>query len=149
MVCSSPKPAPPAVPDRGDRLSSARSEWRGESGIGAVLFAGLAIGALDLPSAPEIVHCSDWCCSYIRSASQTARASSRRWDGGGLRINALVVVVLIVVAGLTLVTQRIAPEPADGGRDVAGTLTNTPTLAAELGFSATPAPTALNRRRHS
>jgi putative transport protein len=55
--------------------------------------------------------------------------------GRGLRVNALVVAVLVVMAGLTLVAQRVlhlSPRMAAGM--FAGALTNTPTLAAELEF---------------
>jgi putative transport protein len=55
--------------------------------------------------------------------------------GRGLRINALVVLVLVMMAGLTLVTQRVLHLSAPMAAGMfAGTLTNTPTLAAELDF---------------
>jgi putative transport protein len=106
-------------------------------GVGAVLFAGLAIGAID-PSLklPEIVYLLGLVLFvYTVGLANGASFVTALVRGRGLRINALVVLVLVLMAGLTLVMQRLlhlSPPVAAGM--FAGTLTNTPALAAELEF---------------
>jgi putative transport protein len=106
-------------------------------GVGAVLFAGLAIGSLD-PSLrlPEIVYLLGLVLFvYTVGLANGASFVAALVRGRGLRINALVVLVLVVMAGLTLVTQRVLHLSAPMAAGMfAGTLTNTPTLAAELDF---------------
>src|SRR5471032_506220 len=106
-------------------------------GVGAVLFAGLAVGALDVSlRLPEIVYLLGLVLFvYTVGLANGASFVAALVRGRGLRINALVVLVLIVMAGLTLVIQRVLRlSPPMAARMFAGTLTNTPTLAAELEF---------------
>ncbi len=106
-------------------------------GVGAVLFAGVAVGALD-PSLrlPEIVSQLGLVLFvYTVGLANGASFVTALVRGRGLRVNVLVVAVLVVMAGLTLVAQRVlhlSPPMAAG--IFAGALTNTPTLAAELEF---------------
>ncbi len=106
-------------------------------GIGAVLFAGLAIGSLD-PSLklPEIVYLLGLVLFvYTVGLASGASFVAALVGGRGLRVNALVVLVLVIVAGLTLVTQRVLHLSAPMAAGMfAGALTNTPTLAAEVEF---------------
>jgi putative transport protein len=106
-------------------------------GVGAVLFAGLAIGAVD-PSLqlPEIVYLLGLVLFvYTLGLANGASFVSALLHGRGLRINALVVVVLVVMAGLTLVAQRLLDlSPAVAAGMFAGSLTNTPALAGEIEF---------------
>ena len=106
-------------------------------GVGAVLFAGLAIGALD-PSLklPEIVYLLGLVLFvYTIGLANGASFVAALVRGRGLRVNALVVAVLVVVAGLTLVIQRVLNLSAPMAAGMyAGAVTNTPTLAAELEF---------------
>jgi putative transport protein len=106
-------------------------------GVGAVLFAGLAIGALD-PSLrlPEILYLLGLVLFvYTVGLANGASFVTALARGRGLRVNALVVGVLVVVAGLTLAAQRVLHLSAPMAAGMfAGTLTNTPTLAAELEF---------------
>jgi AspT/YidE/YbjL antiporter-like protein len=123
---------------RRSAIRSARSAWPAPTlGVGAVLFAGLAIGALDASlRLPEIVYLLGLVLFvYTVGLANGASFVATLVRGRGLRINALVVAVLIVMAGLTLVAQRVlhlSPPMAAGM--FAATLTNTPTLAAELEF---------------
>src|SRR6185503_1777179 len=78
-------------------------------GVGAVLFAGLAIGSFD-PSLrlPEILYLLGLVLFvYTIGLANGATFVAALVTGRGLRVNALVVVVLAVVAGLTLVAQRV------------------------------------------
>jgi putative transport protein len=106
-------------------------------GVGAVLFAGLGIGSID-PSLrlPEIVYLLGLVLFvYTVGLANGAGFVVALLHGRGLRINALIVLVLVVVAGLTLVMQRVLHlSPSMAAGMFAGSLTNTPTLAAELEF---------------
>ena len=106
-------------------------------GVGAVLFAGLAIGSLD-PSLrlPEICHLLGLVLFvYTVGLANGASFVAALVRGRGLRVNALVVLVLVVMAGLTFVMQRVLHLSAPMAAGMfAGTLTNTPTLAAQLEF---------------
>lgn len=104
-------------------------------GVGAVLFAGLAIGSID-PSLrlPEIVYLLGLVLFvYTVGLANGASFVAALVHGRGLRVNTLVVLVLVAAAAITLVTQRtlhLSPPMAAGM--FAGSLTNTPTLAAEI-----------------
>jgi putative transport protein len=104
-------------------------------GVGAVLFAGLAIGSLD-PSLklPEIVYLLGLVLFvYTVGLANGAGFVEALVRGRGLRVNALVLLVLVMAAGLTLVTQRVLNLSAPMAAGMfAGALTNTPTLAAEI-----------------
>jgi putative transport protein len=106
-------------------------------GVGAVLFAGLAIGSLD-PSLrlPESLYLLGLVLFvYTVGLANGASFVAAVTRGPGLRVNALVVLVLVVPAGLTLVAQRTLHLSAPMAAGMfAGSLTNTPTLAAELEF---------------
>jgi putative transport protein len=106
-------------------------------GVGAVLFAGLAIGSLD-PSLrlPDTIYLLGLVLFvYTVGLANGAGFVAALVHGRGLRINALIVLVLVIAAGLTLVLQRVLHlSPAMAAGMFAGSLTNTPTLAAELEF---------------
>ncbi|MEO8258982.1 MAG: aspartate:alanine exchanger family transporter [Acidobacteriota bacterium] len=106
-------------------------------GVGAVLFAGLAIGALD-PSLklPEMVYLLGLVLFvYTVGLASGPSFFAALVSGRGIRINVLVIVVLATAAGLTLAMQRVLHLSAPMAAGMfAGTLTNTPTLAAQLDF---------------
>jgi putative transport protein len=80
-------------------------------GVGAVLFAGLAVGSLD-PSLrlPDIVYLLGLVLFvYTVGLANGASFVAALVRGRGLRVNALVVLVLVMMAGLTLVVQRVLP----------------------------------------
>lgn len=106
-------------------------------GVGAVLFAGLAIGSLDsslrLPDNLYLLGLVLFV--YTVGLANGASFVAALARGSGLRVNALVVMVLVILAGLTLVAQRVLQLSAPIAAGIfAGSLTNTPTLAAELEF---------------
>lgn len=105
--------------------------------VGAVLFAGLAVGSLD-PSLrlPEIVHLLGLVLFvYTVGLANGPSFVATIVRGRGLRVNALVLAVIVVIAALTWCLQRLLNlTPAMAAGLFAGSLTNTPTLAAELEF---------------
>lgn len=103
-------------------------------GVAAILFAGLAIGALDPRlRLPEIVHLLGLCLfvySVGLSSGPGFFATLRRH---GARNAALVALALLVGAATAWLGARlIGADPAIGGGLFAGALTNTPALAAIL-----------------
>ncbi len=103
-------------------------------GVSAVLFSGLALGALDprltLPDIIYLLGLVLFIYPVGLAAGPSFFAAFRR---KGLRDNALVAVVLVAAAGAAILLQHglgLAPELAAGL--FAGSLTNTPALAAVL-----------------
>ena len=106
-------------------------------GIGAVLFAGLAVGALDSSlRLPEILYLLGLVLFvYTVGLANGASFVTALVRGRELRVNALVVAVLMTMAGLTLAIWQVLGISAPMAAGLfAGALTNTPTLAAELEF---------------
>ena len=120
-------------------------------GVGAVLFAGLAIGALD-PSLklPEIVYLLGLVLFvYTVGLANGTSFVAALVSGRGLRVNALVILVIVVMAGLTFVAQRVLHLSAPMA---AGMFAGNPDEYADARSGARascvrPAPTARNRRR--
>jgi putative transport protein len=103
-------------------------------GIAAILFAGLAIGALDVRlQLPEVVHLLGLCLfvySVGLSSGPGFVATLRRH---GLRNGALVLLALTVAASVMWIGGHLlAIDPATRGGLFAGALTSTPALAAVL-----------------
>lgn len=106
-------------------------------GVGAVLFAGLAIGSIDPAlKLPEIVYLLGLVLFvYTVGLSNGASFFGALLRGRGLRVNALVVLVLAAAAVATFAVQRLSGlSPALAAGLFAGSLTNTPTLAAQLDY---------------
>lgn len=105
-------------------------------GIAAVLFVGLAIGALDENlKLPEILYQLGlvmFVYTIGLSSGPVFFASLRR---KGLRDNVFVALMLVVAAGLTVgITQLLDISPARSAGIFAGSLTNTPALAGVVDY---------------
>jgi len=112
-----------------------RIKIRGSSlGVASVLFTGLAIGSLHPElKLPEIVYVLGLSLFVytIGLANGPAFVAALRREG--LRDNLLVVGVLLFAAGLTILAQKLLHlKPALTAGMFAGSLTNTPSLAAIL-----------------
>jgi putative transport protein len=112
-----------------------RIKFRGSSlGVASVLFTGLAIGSLHPElKLPEIVYVLGVALFVytVGLANGPAFVASLRREG--LRDNLLVVGVLLFATGLTIAAQKILHlKPALTAGMFAGSLTNTPSLAALL-----------------
>lgn len=111
-------------------------------GVAAVLFVGLAIGALD-PNLklPEIVYTLGLVIFVYTVGLSSGHGFFASFRGKGLRDNALVVVMLSLAAGLVYVAARTLNLSAPVASGVyTGALTNTPALAAALEFLKNSAP---------
>jgi putative transport protein len=122
--------------------------WGSSLGVASVLFTGLAIGSLhpDL-KLPEIVYVLGVALFVytVGLANGPAFVSSFRQEG--LRNNLLVVGGLLFAAGLTILAQKVLHlKTAISTGMFAGSLTNTPALAAILDIIKHTAPReTLNR----
>lgn len=106
-------------------------------GVGAVLFVGLAIGSLDPAlKLPEIVYLLGLVLFvYTVGLSNGPSFFGALLRGRGLRVNAVVVLVLAVIAALVFAIHRLLGLSAPVAAGLfAGTLTNTPTLAAQIEY---------------
>ncbi|MGE3840329.1 MAG: aspartate:alanine exchanger family transporter [Vicinamibacterales bacterium] len=105
--------------------------------VGAVLFAGLAIGAID-PALrlPEVVHLLGLVLFvYTVGLANGPGFVATLVRGRGLRLNAAVLGILTVCAGIVwLLRSALGLSPAMAAGLFAGSLTNTPALAAEVEF---------------
>ncbi len=103
-------------------------------GVSAVLFSGLALGALDPRlKLPDIIYLLGLVLFIYPVGLASGPSFFAAFKRKGLRDNALVGGILILAAGLTLFLQHLlelTPELAAGL--FAGSLTNTPALAAIL-----------------
>jgi len=103
-------------------------------GVASVLFTGLAIGALhpDL-KLPEIVYVLGVALFVYTVGLANGPAFLAALKRQGVRHNFLVVGVLVFAAGLTMLAQKLFHlKPALAAGMFAGSLTNTPALAALL-----------------
>ncbi|MDD2336750.1 MAG: TrkA C-terminal domain-containing protein, partial [Geobacteraceae bacterium] len=112
-----------------------RIKIRGSSlGVASVLFTGLAIGSLhpDL-KLPEIIYILGVALFVYTVGLANGPAFLASLRRQGVRNNLLVVGVLIFAAGLTVLAQKLFHlKPALSAGMFAGSLTNTPALAAIL-----------------
>lgn len=105
-------------------------------GVAAVLFAGLGMGALhpDL-KLPEFVYLLGLVLFVYTIGLSSGPVFFRSFGPSGLRANLLVLGMLTVGMLLTLLAQRLLGiRPGLAGGLFAGSLTNTPALAAQLEF---------------
>ncbi len=104
----------------------------GTLGVAAVLFVGLAFGALDERlKLPEILYQAGLVLFVYCIGLSSGKSFFRSLRSGGLRDNLLVVVMLGVAAALALaVDWLLGLTPAQTAGLYAGSLTNTPALAA-------------------
>jgi putative transport protein len=100
-------------------------------GVAAVLFAGLAFGALDPRlRLPEVIVQLGLALFVYLVGLASGRAFVRSFDARGLRANALVLVALIAGAGATVVLARLlGVDGATAAGAFTGATTNTPALA--------------------
>ncbi|MEX2160436.1 MAG: aspartate:alanine exchanger family transporter [Anaerolineales bacterium] len=108
----------------------------GRLGVAAVLFTGLAVGALNpelrLPEIVYILGLVLFVYTVGLSSGSSFFASLRR---RGLRNNLFVVTVLLVAAGLSATAYRLLNlQPTEAAGLFSGSLTNTPALAGALEF---------------
>lgn len=103
-------------------------------GVATVLFAGLAVGAIDPRlRLPEIVYLLGLVLFIYPIALASGPAFFAAFRRKGLRDNALVAGALLFAALLTLgVARLLGLDPALGAGLFAGSLTNTPALAAAI-----------------
>ncbi|WP_221914018.1 aspartate:alanine exchanger family transporter [Thiorhodospira sibirica] len=103
-------------------------------GVAAVLFTGLAFGALDPQlRLPEFVVQLGLAIFVYMVGLASGRAFMRSFNRRGLRANALVLTALLCGAGLTLLlAQLLALDPAVAAGLFVGATTNTPALAGVL-----------------
>jgi putative transport protein len=108
---------------------------RGSSlGVAAVLFVGLAAGGIDARLAlPEIVYMLGLAIFVYTVGLQNGPAFVATLRRDGLRHGAMVVAVLLLAMGLTVVAARaLRLDRAVAAGLFAGSLTNTPALAAAI-----------------
>jgi putative transport protein len=111
-------------------------------GVAAVLFVGIGIGALhpDL-KLPEIIYLLGLVLFVYTIGLSSGPSFFRSFGPRGLKSNLLVLGMLALGLGLTLAAQRLLGlRPTLAGGLFAGSLTNTPALAAELEFLKLRAP---------
>jgi putative transport protein len=103
-------------------------------GVAAVLFVGLAFGALDERlKLPEVLYQVGLVLFVYCIGLSSGRAFFRALRSGGVRANILIVSMLALAAGLTIVVhQTLGLTNAQSAGLYAGSLTNTPALAAIL-----------------
>lgn len=104
------------------------------AGVAAVLFAGLAFGALDPRlRLPDLIVQLGLALFVYTLGLASARAFFRAFDRRGLRANALVLVALVAGAGATVAVARALDlDPAVAAGLFTGATTNTPALAGVL-----------------
>jgi putative transport protein len=105
-------------------------------GVAAVLFVGIAISALhpDL-KLPEIIYLLGLVLFVYTIGLSSGPSFFRSFGPRGLKSNLLVVGMLALGLSLTLAAQRLLGlRPTLAGGLFAGSLTNTPALAAQLEF---------------
>ncbi|MBX3011164.1 MAG: transporter [Caldilineaceae bacterium] len=108
---------------------------RGSSfGIAAVLFVGLLFGALDERlKLPEILYQGGLIIFVYCIGLSSGRAFFQSLRNGGLKANLLIITMLTIAALLAAAIQRLfALSAAQTAGLYAGSLTNTPALAAVL-----------------
>lgn len=100
-------------------------------GVAAVLFAGLAFGALDPRlRLPEVVVQLGLALFVYLVGLASGRAFVRSFDARGLRANALVLTALAAGAAATVAAARwLGVDPATAAGAFTGATTNTPALA--------------------
>lgn len=100
-------------------------------GVAAVLFAGLAFGALDPRlRLPEIVVQLGLALFLYLVGLASGKAFVRSFDGRGLRVNALVLAALVAGAAATVAAARLfGVDGATAAGAFTGATTNTPALA--------------------
>jgi putative transport protein len=105
-------------------------------GVAAVLFVGIAIGALDPDlKLPEILYQLGLVLFVYTIGLSSGPAFFRSFGPRGLKANLLVLGMLGLGMALTLVAHRVLGlRPTLTGGLFAGALTNTPALAAELEY---------------
>ena len=111
-------------------------------GVAAVLFTGLAIGALSpdlrLPEIVYLIGLVIFVYTIGLSSGSIFFASLRR---KGLRDNLWVVAILSMAAGIAIAASKLFAVPgAEAAGLFAGSLTNTPALAGVLEFLSAGAP---------
>jgi putative transport protein len=114
-------------------------------GIGAVLFAGLAIGALhpDL-KLPEFVYVLGLVLFVYTVGISSGPSFFESLRGDGLRDNAAVAAILAGSAGLVVVIAKVLDlSPAMAAGMFAGGLTNTPALAGAVDYLKSTSPRAV------
>jgi putative transport protein len=112
-----------------------RLQLRGVSlGVAAVLFAGLAVGALDPRlKLPEMVHLLGLVLFVYAVGLSSGPAFVASLKRDGLRWNGLALTVLLLGAGAALAAARLLHLSGGAAAGLfAGALTNTPALAAVL-----------------
>lgn len=114
-------------------------------GVAAVLFVGLVFGAIDERlKLPEILYQGGLVIFVYCIGISSGRAFFQALRSGGLRANLLVVSMLALAAALaTAICTLFALTPARTAGLYAGSLTNTPALAAILEMVKRTAPSAL------
>jgi len=103
-------------------------------GVAAVLFAGLAFGALDPAVAlPELVQLLGLVLFVYTVGLSSGPGFFASLGGRGLRDNGLALTIILVATGMTLAAAKLLhlQGPAAAGL-LAGSATNTPALAAVL-----------------
>lgn len=105
-------------------------------GVGAVLFVGLAIGSLDPAlKLPEIVYLLGLVLFVYTVGLSSGASFFASMRGRGLRLNALVLCALLIAAAVVVVLHRATGMSGGMAAGLfAGSLTNTPALAAELDY---------------
>lgn len=114
-------------------------------GVAAVLFVGLAFGALD-PAIrlPEIVHQLGLVLFVYTIGLSSGPGFFAALERKGLRDNAFILTMLVAAAALAVVLQRtVGLSPTQTAGLFAGALTNTPALAGVLEYVTLNAPPAL------
>lgn len=103
-------------------------------GVAAVLFVGLAVGALDPRLAlPDIVFLLGLVLFVYTVGLSSGPGFFASFNPRGLRDNLLVVGILVIAAGLAYAAHALLGiSPAVAAGMFAGSLTNTPTLAGVL-----------------
>jgi len=112
-----------------------RIRIRGSSlGVASVLFAGLAIGAIDPRlKLPEIIYLLGLVLFVYTIGLSSGPGFFASFRRKGVRDNLLVAGMLVVAAILTLIASRILDlQPALTAGLFSGSLTNTPALAAAI-----------------
>ncbi len=112
-------------------------------GVAAVLFVGLAVGAIDpVLKLPELVMQLGLVLFVYTIGLSSGPGFFRAMRRGGLRDVALVLVTLLLAAGLVVATALVLRLPAAQSAGLfAGSLTNTPALAGvveQIGRLASP-----------
>jgi putative transport protein len=105
-------------------------------GVAAVLFVGLAFGALDQNlKLPEIIYQFGLVLFVYTIGLSSGPGFFRALRRRGLRDNALIAVVLVFAFALTVLLARVFALPATQAAGLfAGSLTNTPALAGVIEY---------------